>query len=63
MSAPSVHFPDNDTPQHTDDFSIDPALFTESARQKSASAAVPSQNIATAVPEAEGAWLQGIGAF
>ena len=55
MSVPSFHFPDNDTPQHTDDFSIDPALFLESARQKLVSAAVPSQNIATAIPEAEGA--------
>ncbi|EDR05640.1 uncharacterized protein LACBIDRAFT_302766 [Laccaria bicolor S238N-H82] len=53
MSAPSFRFPDNDTPQQTDNFSIDPALFPESAHQKSASVAAPSQSVATAVPKAE----------
>lgn len=57
MSAPSFHFPDNNTPRRTDDFSIDPALFPESAHQKSASVAVPSQSVATAVSEAEGTLL------
>jgi len=54
MSVPSFHFPDNDTPQQTDDFSIDPALILEFVCQKSVSVAVPSQSITTAIPEAEG---------
>ncbi|EDR02667.1 uncharacterized protein LACBIDRAFT_308201 [Laccaria bicolor S238N-H82] len=40
-------------PQQTDNFNIDPVLFPESAHQKLASVAAPSQSIATAVPEAE----------
>lgn len=54
MRVPSFHFPDNNTPQHTDDLSINPALFPESVCQTSVSVALPSQSIATAIPKAEG---------
>jgi hypothetical protein len=55
MSVPLFHFPDNNTPWQMNDFSIDPALFPEAVHQTLGSAAVPSQSVATAIPEAEGA--------
>ena len=55
MGVLSFYFPDDDTPQQTDDSNINPVPYPESVHQKLVSGANPSKSVVTAVPKEEGA--------